>query len=322
PVLSNSTSTSNFTAEGYTPTENENLQAVQNYVGPRYFATLGIPLLAGREFTFQDAGAAPKVAIVNEYFAKKYFKGDAVGRKWGYGSGNATKIDIEIVGVVKNSKHTNVKEQERPFAYHPYAQLEVLGSTAFYVRTAGDPATLASTIRKEVAQIDGQVPVFDMKTVQTQIRETLFQEELLMKLAISFGGLATALAAIGISGVMAYSVARRTREIGIRIALGANSGDVHWLILREVSVMTALGIVTGVGAAYFVGRLAGATLFGVRAADPFGQPSGAMLFGVKASDPAIIVLSIALLVAVAVVSGFVPARRASRIDPMVALRYE
>lgn len=305
PVLANSTSTSNFTPEGYKTTESENPHAVQNFIGPRYFATMGIPLLRGREFTVQDGAASPKVAIINETLANKYFKGDALGRKFGYGTGEATKLEIEVVGVVKNSKHANVKEEERPFAYHPYTQLQILGSTGFYVRTASDPAALASTIRKEVALIDSQVPVFDVKTVQTQIRETLFAEELLMVLAVSFGVLAAALAAIGISGVMAYSVARRTREIGIRIALGAATGDVHWLVFREVSFMTVFGLLLGVPAAYFIGKL-----------------SESVLFGVKAGDPSMMGVAVAMLVIVAVVSGFLPARRAARIDPMVALRYE
>ncbi len=305
PVLAQSTSTSNFTAEGYTPGEGENMQAIQNWVGPRYFATMGIPLLAGREFTEMDKAGAPKVIIINEFFAKKYFKGDAIGRRFGYGSGDGTKLDMEVVGVVGNTKHANVQEKDQPFAYHPYGQLDVLGSTGFYLRTSGDPAALANTIRKEVALVDSQVPVFDMKTLQTQIRQTLFQDELLMVLALAFGFLAAALAAIGISGVMAYSVARRTREIGIRIALGANSGAVRWLVLREVSFMTALGIGLGIPAAYFIGKAA-----------------ESILFGVKASDPSMIGVAVALLVTVAVISGWLPARRASRIDPMVALRYE
>jgi len=304
-VLANSTSSSNFTPEGYTPAENENLTAIQNYVGPRYFATLGIPLLRGREFTAQDAANSPKVAIINEFFADKYFKGDAVGKKFAYGGGNNLKFDIEVVGVAKNSKHANVKEKNQPFAYHPYAQLSVLGSTGFYIRTSAEPTALAGTIRREVAQVDSQIPVFDVKTVETQITETLFSEQLLMVLAITFGGLAAALAAIGISGVMAYSVARRTREIGIRIALGAATGDVHWLVFREVSFMTVFGLLVGVPAAYGVGKLA-----------------ESILFGVKASDPSMMGVAVALLITVAVVSGFLPARRAARIDPMVALRYE
>ena len=305
PVLANSTSTSNFSVEGYKPAENENMQAVQNYIGPRYFATMGIPLLRGREFTEQDRANSQKVVIINENFANKYFKGDAIGRKFGYGGGDGVKLDMEVVGVVKNSRHTNVREKDQPFAYHPYSQLEVLGSTGFYIRTSADPSALAAVIRKEMNQLDAQVPMFDVKTVQTQIRQTLFQEELLMTLAVAFGALAALLAAIGISGVMAYNVARRTREIGIRIALGADTSAVHWLVLREVSTMTIIGVLIGVPAAYFTGKWAEAQLFGVRAGDP-------SMMGV----------AIALLVIVAVFSGYVPARRAARIDPMVALRYE
>jgi predicted permease len=305
PVLAQNTSTSNFTPAGYTPAENENMQAIQNWIGPRYFTTLGIPLIAGRDFGPQDGAKTPSVSIINETFAKKYFKGDAVGKKWGYGGGTNVKMEIEVVGVVADSKNANVQETPQPFAYHPYSQLPILGSTGFYLRTFGDPAAMANTIRKEVALVDSQIPVFALKTMETQVRQTLFQDELLMTLALAFGALAAMLAAIGISGVMAYSVARRTREIGIRIALGADTGDVHWLVFREVSFMTVLGVILGVPAAYYTGRV-----------------TESLLFGVKAGDPSMMGVAVVLLVTVAVVSGFLPARRAARIDPMVALRYE
>jgi predicted permease len=305
PVIEDSTSQSSFTPDGYTPSEGEDLVAVQNWISPGYFTTMGIPLLAGRDFTEQDAHNSPQVAIVNETFAKRYYGGNAVGRRFGYGQGNNVKMDVEIVGVVADSKHASVQETPRPFAYHPYQQLEVLGQTRVYLRTSGDPALLANTARRAVQQMDANLPVDDLRTMENVVERALFAEELLMALTVSFGLLAAGLAALGIAGVMMFTVARRTREIGIRIALGAGTRHVHWLVLSEVGLMAVLGAVVGLPAAYFLGKYAESLLFGVKTGDPW-MMAGGLLF----------------MTAVALLSGYLPARRAAKIDPMVALRYE
>ncbi len=308
PILTENTSQSNFTPQGYTPKEGENTTAVQNWVSPGYFATLGIPLLTGRDFTEQDGRGGQKVMIVNESLAKRFYPNGAVGGKLAYGGGNNLKFEYEIVGVVKDAKHAQVNEAPRPFVYEPYAQLAAdgrLGSTTVYLRTLGEPAALANGARREVQRLDANLPVTELRTLENVIERSLFAEELLMTLTVSFGLLAAGLAALGIAGVMMFTVARRTREIGIRIALGAGAGHVHWMVLREVGVMALIGSVIGVPAAYFLGKVA-----------------ESLLFGVKAGDPWMALAALALMSAVALLSGYLPARRAAKIDPMVALRYE
>ncbi len=305
PVLTGNTSQSNFTTDSYQTKEEEYMHAVTNWVSPGYFTTIGIPLIAGRDFTVQDGPQTQKVVIVNEFLAKHYYPNGAVGRKFAFGSGSGTKFEYDVIGVVADSKHAQVKEEQKPFAYMPYAQFDVLGQSTFYLRTSGEPTALANAVRNEVQRLDSNLPVYNLRTLQNVIERSLFAEQLLMTLTISFGLLAAALAALGIAGVMAYTVARRTREIGIRIALGAGAGHVHWLVLREVSVMAVFGAAVGLPLAYFLGKAA-----------------KSLLFGVQEGDPWIAVGALVLMAAVAALSGFLPARRASRIDPMVALRYE
>jgi predicted permease len=304
PILIGNTSQSSFTSDSYEAKEDENLTAVINYVSPEYFTTVGIPLVAGRDFSAQDGFKTPKVIIVNEHLAKIYYPNGAVGRRFAFGGGQVS-FDYEIVGVVANSKNARVQEETQPFAYMPYAQFDVLGQATFYLRTAGEPAALATAVRRELQRIDANLPVYDLRTMERVIERSLFAEELLMTLTVSFGLLAAALAALGIAGVMTYTVARRTREIGIRIALGAGQGHVHWLVLREVSLMALFGAAVGLPLAYFLGKLA-----------------KSLLFGVQEGDPWIAIGALVLMAGVAALSGFLPARRASRIDPMVALRYE
>ncbi|MGH9817301.1 MAG: FtsX-like permease family protein, partial [Candidatus Acidiferrales bacterium] len=305
PIISDNTSTSNFTPEGYTPRDEERLQAIQNWVSPGYFTTVGIPLMAGRDFSEQDGRAGEKVIIVNETLATRYYPNGAVGRKFAWGGGNNLKFDRTIVGVVRDSKHARVKEEAQPFSYEPYTQRDDLGRTTVYLRTIGDPTALANTVRQEVQRLDGNLPVYNLRTLESVIERNLIADQLLMTLTVSFGLLAAALAALGIAGVMMFTVARRTREIGIRIALGAGTGHVHWLVLREVGVMALLGAGIGVPASYFLGKTA-----------------ESLLFGVKAGDPWMALAALALMTGVALLSGYLPARRAAKIDPMIALRYE
>jgi putative ABC transport system permease protein len=305
PILVGSTSQSNFTSDSYQAKDEEYLHAVTNWVSPGYFSTLGIPLITGRDFAAPDGPGAQKVVIVNEFMAKHYYPNGAVGRKLAFGSGNDVKFEYEVIGVVADSKQAQSKEEPRPFAYMPYAQLDNLGRATFYLRTAGAPTALANAVRREVQKLDANLPVYNLRTLENVIERSLFAEELLMTLTVSFGVLAAALAALGIAGVMTYAVARRTREIGIRIALGAGAGHVHWLVLREVSVMAIFGAAVGLPLAYYLGKLA-----------------RSLLFGVQEGDPWIALGALALMGMVAAFSGFLPARRAARIDPMVALRYE
>lgn len=305
-VLTDNMSGSNTTVEGYEPQDGEDMHVFQNWVGPDYFRTMGTPLLAGREFTPADQAGAPKVAIINETMAKRFFAGrSAVGGRFAFGAGSGVRPDIEIVGVAKDSKHANVREKAQPFVYLPYAQDENLGGLTYYLRTSQDPISVASLARREVEQRDPNLPIFDLKTLEQQMDESLFADRFLTFLSLCFGLLAALLAAIGLYGVMAYTVTRRTREIGIRMALGASGGNVSWMILREVGLLALAGLVIGLPLAYAGGRL-----------------TEALLFGVKASDPLVYIAASLLLAGVTLIGGYLPARRAAAIDPMVALRYE
>jgi predicted permease len=305
-LLSNSDSFANITAEGYTVSEDTNTDVQQNWIGPNFFATLGIPLLSGREFDNRDTSTAPKVAIVSEKMAQTYFRGqNPIGRHFAFGSGNDVHPDIEIVGVAKDSKNTDLRQEIRPLVYVPYTQDSHFGNITFYVRTNLEPVALAATLRKTVQSADANLPVFDMKTLDQQVDEIAFSERLLTFFSLCLGLLAALLAAIGLYGVMAYMVAQRTREIGIRMALGASQKNVAWLVLREIVRISIAGLGIGLVAAFAIGKLI-----------------ESQLFGVKASNPLVFLTSAVLLSAVALLAGWLPARKAASVDPMVALRYE
>jgi len=306
PLLANSDSTANITAEGYTVSEDADTNVEQNWIGPNFFATLGIPLLSGREFDNRDTSNAPKVAIVGEKMAEIYFHNqNPIGRHFAFGAGNGVHPDIEIVGVVKDSKSTDLRQELRAFVYIPYTQDTHFGNVTFYVRTNLEPLALAATLRKTVQSVDSNLPVFQMKTLDQQVDEIAFSERLLTFFSLCLGLLAALLAAIGLYGVMAYMVAQRTREIGIRMALGATQKNVAWLVLREIVRISAAGLGIGLVAAFGLGKLI-----------------ESQLFGVKASNPLVFLTSAVLLSAVALLAGWLPARKAASVDPMVALRYE
>ncbi|HMG34582.1 MAG TPA: ABC transporter permease [Blastocatellia bacterium] len=305
-ILTDSNASSTMTVEGYQPQEDENTSVLHNYIGADYFTTLGVPLMLGREFRLSDTADSPKVAIVNESFVRRFF-GDrpAIGGHFGFGGGNNVKTDIEIVGVVKDSKHSSVRSELRPFAYFPYSQDKDLGQITFYLRSASDSTAIAPVLRSEVQKMDPNLPVYSLKTLQTQIDESLFADRFLTFLSTCFGFLAALLAAIGLYGVMAYSVTRRTREIGIRMALGASRGNVSWLVVREVVILTSVGLVVGLPAAY------ASALF-----------AESLLYGVTAKDPIVYVVAAVLLAISILLGAFLPARKAARTEPMLALRYE
>jgi putative ABC transport system permease protein len=290
--------------DGYQQKEDENLNPNVDGVGPGYFATMGVPLIAGREFTDRDIVGAPKVAIINETMAR-YFFGDTnpIGRRFGFGRGNPT--DIEIVGVVKDIRTMQMNEQPPRYAYIPYRQDENVTQLTYVVRIAGDAAASATSVRQAVQRLDPNLPIFDMKAMAAQVSESLYVQRMVAALSVAFGALATLLAAIGLYGVMSYVVARRTREIGIRMALGAERASVLWLVLKEVAVLAIAGVAVGfIGALYLTKRIE------------------SQLFGLSPHDPLTLAAAVAVLVAVALAAGLLPARRATAIDPIIALRTE
>ena len=290
--------------DGYQAKEGEDLNPSVDGVGPRYFETMGIPLVSGREFTERDAKGAPRVAIINETMARYFFAGtNPIGRRFGFGGGAPT--DIEIVGVVKDVRSLELRDQAPRFVYIPYAQDEDVTQLTYYVRAAPDGGASGESIRQAVRRLDANLPVFDMKTMALQVDESLFIERMVAALSLAFGALATVLAAIGLYGVMSYAVTRRTREIGIRMALGAERGRVLWLVLREVAAMAIVGIAGGLGAALWLTR-----------------QIQSQLFGLSPNDPLTLAVATMLLALVAIGAGYIPARRATSIDPMIALRSE
>ena len=292
--------------EGYTTKQGEWVDPHMQFISPGFFDTMGIPVLLGRDFTIKDDKGAPMAAIVNERFARRYFGGaNAIGRHVGMGGNPGTKTNIEIVGVVKDTKYESLRDEIPYELYRPYRQMEfVIGMTA-YVRTQSDPANLFSLLRRTVREVDSNVPVYRMRTLEQQVDKSLMSERLLATLSTIFGCLATVLAAVGLYGVMAYIVAQRTREIGIRMALGASGGSVVWLVMREVLLLAVAGLGIGLPSAWALTRLVETQLFGIQPADP----------------PTMTMAAIGIA-SVATLAGYFPARRATGIDPMRALRWE
>jgi predicted permease len=279
-----------------------------NRVGPGYFSALGIPLIAGREFTDADTVNSAKVALVNQTFAKKFGLGnDAVGKLmgWAPGDGYRSKLDTTIVGVVEDAKYSEVKQRVPPQFFVPYRQDKGLGAMHVYVRTSGDIAQAASAITAVVKRLDPNLPIEELETLPEQVRSNTYLDRMITSLSAAFALLATLLAAIGLYGVLAYTVAQRTREIGLRMALGAAPGRVRGMVLRQVAMMTLVGALLGLAGALGVGKGAQSILF---------QMTGA--------DPTVLVLSTVALSLVALCAGLIPAHRASRVDPMRALKYE
>jgi predicted permease len=272
-----------------------------NTVSPEYFKTLGVPMLLGRSFTARDKKSAPKVAIVNQTFARQYFGGEnPLGRHIGFGDTNG----IAIVGVVRDGKYKEVREKTPELVYVPFQQ-NVDPAMTLQVRTVGNPAKVTAAIRHELQSVDANVPIYKVRTLEAQLDESLSQERLVATLSSWFGAFALLLASIGLYGVLAYSVTRRTNEIGLRMALGAERGGVIWMVLREALLLVGMGVAIGVPIALV---LAGSV--------------SSLLYGLKPTDSLTISATVVLLFVVAAIASYLPARRASRVDPMVALRYE
>jgi predicted permease len=304
PLLSGSNWGNSVRVQGFEAGPDTDTGSRFNQTAPDYFRTLGVPLLAGREFTRADAKANSKVAIVNEAFANKFNLGrDAVGKRMGQNDGK--ELEIEIVGLVQDAKYSEVKQAIPPQFFIPYRQAERMGRITFYVRTSLEAEQFLATIQPVIAKLDPNLPIEDLRTMPQQIRENVFLERVMSTLSASFAVLATLLAAIGLYGVLAYTISQRTREIGLRMALGADRGNVRGMVLKQVAWMTAIGGVVGLAGAIALGRAA-----------------QSLLFELQGHDPAVLVTSALLLTLVALGAGFVPAQRASKIDPMRALRYE
>jgi len=303
PLLSGDEWDSTTSVEGHQPKDGEDMQAFMNALSPGYFQTMGIPILEGRDFDRRDMIKDAKVAIVNKAFAQHFFGNQsAIGRRIGRGLGPGTKLDIEIVGVVGNSLFEGPRE-----GVHRQVFLPNWGnvSAAFYIRAGLGSKQAYGAVRSEVKKLDASLPIYRLKTLGGQLDETLLTERLIALLSAGFGLLATLLATIGLYGVMAFVVARRTKELGVRMALGARPGSVIWLVMREVFLLFGIGLSIGIPAAIGLGRFV-----------------TSQLYGIKANDPYTAGISIAVLIAVASLAGWIPAWRASRIDPVLALRYE
>jgi predicted permease len=275
-----------------------------NTIGTDYFRTLGIPLLRGREFQTSDALGTPKVAIVNEAFVRKFqLERGALGVRIASDGGDA--LDTEIVGVVGDTRFAGVKNEKPPQFYLPYRQDDLITMVTFYARTALHPAPLVQAVPGLIAKLDPNLPVQELKTLPQQVSDSVFIDRGVSVLAALFAGLATALAGIGLYGVLAYAVAQRTKEIGVRMALGADRRHVRGMILSQVGVMTLAGGGIGLVAAIGLARMA-----------------RSLLFELEPHDPATLAIAAILLSAVALGAGLLPAQRASKVDPIKALRFD
>ena len=306
PELADDNTSNNITLAGYKEKENEDMNVESPRVSPGYFATMRMTLLAGREFTDQDRDGAHKVAVVNESFARHYFgePQKAVGHYYGNGGGQVP-IDIEIVGVVKDAKHTGVRQDITRTIFTPYLQRSNPGAMTFYIRTWQAPEAAEATLRRAMQTLDSKLVLDNFRTMQEQIDDILTTERVIAILASSFGILAVLMAAVGLYGVLAYSTAQRTREIGIRIALGAARASVMRMVLVEVLWLAGVSIAIALPASLLLTHAA-----------------RSQLFGISSSDPLTLVVVTLLVALVALASALLPARRAAKTDPIVALRYE
>ncbi|HYK91449.1 MAG TPA: ABC transporter permease [Acidobacteriota bacterium] len=291
--------------EGYTPQSEGDVVARFDHVGPGYFSSVGIPLLLGRDINERDSANSPRIAVMNEAMAHFYFQdANPVGRRIFWLPGN--RQSLEIVGVAKNVQDHSVRWNPTRRFYVPFSQpIESLTTLIFEVRTAAAPDSLILPLRKEIQAVDSSIPILNIQTLEQLMDRSFLMERIIARLAGIFGILALLLASLGLYGVMSYAIVRRTNEIGIRMALGARSGSVVLMILRESMTLVLAGIALGIPAGLAATRLI-----------------SKWLFGLKAHDPWTIASAVALLLVISGIAGYLPARRAARVDPMIALRHE
>ncbi len=304
-----------MTVAGHVPKPDESDQLWANSISPGYFKTMGIPLLAGRDFDERDeitvappAGTPDfRVAIVNERLARYYFREPAlaIGKRIGFGRDPNTPTPIEIVGVVRDSKYTDVRDAPQLQVFFPYLEASRPNAYTIYLRTDRPAETMFGQVRQIVGQLDTNIPIHTTRTLERQVGLSLSRERMVATMTVAFGALATLLAVVGLYGVMSYTVSRRTREIGVRVALGATAGAIGWLVIREVLIIAAAGIAIALPAAWWLGRYVSAQLYGVQPGDPFATAAAVLL-----------------LLTVAVAAGLLPSTRAARLDPTTALRQD
>ncbi len=294
---------STMSVDGHQAQDGEDMQAFMNSLSPGYFEAMGIKFLDGRDFTRLDAAKESRVAVVNQKFARHFFKDkSAIGRHIGFGDGPGTKLNIEIVGVVADSLYEGPREGVRRQVFIPNWGN---GGVSFYLRTTQGSSGAFGVIRNEVKRLDAAMPVYELKTLQGQLDETLLTDRLIALLSAGFGLLATLLASVGLYGVMSFIVVRRRKELGIRLALGAEPAGLVWSVMKEVLILLVVGLAVGVPSAIALGRYVSSQLYGI-------QPN----------DPWIAAATVILLSVVSAAAGMIPARRASQVDPILALRYE
>ena len=304
PYIAQSMGNTDFLPEGETPNPGKKTTEYENSVGIDFFPTLGIPIVGGRGFGPQDTSTSPKVGVINQSLARKRFPNiNPVGRRFKADRENSDWI--QIVGICADTRYSDLRDDPPPQFFLPYVQQPEVGTMVYQVRTNMQPSTLFPALRSVVQSVDRDLPIIDFRTQREQINATMQMERAFAALTAGFGVLALALACVGIYGIMAYSVAQRTNEIGIRIALGAQPGQVRRMILRESTWITGVGIAVGLAAALALTRL-------VRS----------MLYGVTSSDPTALAGGVVLLLAVALVATWIPARRAASVQPIDALRHE
>jgi predicted permease len=291
-----------YTREQEIPPDRRTIR--NNIVGPDFFAAMGIPLVLGRGFGPQDTANSQKVAVISESMVQRFFpNGSPIGKRFGIDGPNSTEA-IEVIGVVKDAKYGNLTEKTIPIAFYPHSQLpDAMGN--FVVRFSGPASAVVPQVRQTIRQVNNNLPIDEVVSLADHIDRSLVQQKLVARLASFFGLLALLLACVGLYGVMSYGVARRTNEIGIRMALGAQGRSVLWLVLREALLLVVIGLVVGVLASLAVTKTA-----------------ASLLYELKPNDPLTIVLATLILSAVALIAGYLPARRAARVDPMIALRDE
>ncbi len=298
---------STITVCGYTPAKDEDTAVTDILIGPNFCETLGVPLLLGRDIGLQDTVASARVGVVNQAFAQSYFHDEnPIGRRATFAE-DSDKEDFEIVGVVGDSKYDSAKEKADRTVYRPILQVQdqQTFNNVFELRTAGEPLNLSGEVRTAVAQVNDKLPILNITSLRVQTDDALKQEKLIAQLVSFFGLLGLLLSCVGLYGIMAHAVVRRTNEIGIRMALGAERRDIIWMVLKESLVLVAIGLVLGIPAAWGAAHLIASQLFGVNPADPLSMLIAALSLTVVAAS-----------------AGYLPARRASRVNPLIALRYE